>query len=56
MLTNLLNTSSIVSLETAVYSAGNSFNLTKLLSVELFGLGAHARNREDLLILLYTLM
>jgi len=55
-MTNLLDTGSIVSLEASSYFVGGSLDVPEPLTICIFSIGAHARNREDLLILLYTLL
>ena len=56
VLADLLDASSIISLEAAVYPVGRCFNVAQPLSVYLFGLCAQPCNRNDLLILLYALL
>lgn len=52
----LLDTSSVVSLEPSIYPVRGWFNVSKLLTIHLFGFGAHSRHGEELLILLDTLL
>lgn len=53
---HLLDAGTIVSLKATFYPICRVLDLSQLLSVQIFGVRAHARNREDLVILLYSLL
>jgi hypothetical protein len=54
--THLSHTCALVSVEAAIYALSRGSNIGQGVSVDLFGIGAHAGYGEDLLILLDSLL
>lgn len=54
--TDLLDTGTIIFLESSLDLRSRSINITQALAVQIFGFGSHARNSQDLLILLHALL
>ena len=50
------DTGPIIFLESAFYAIGSPFNVAQLLTIYVFRFCSHARNGEDLLVLLYALL
>jgi hypothetical protein len=52
----LSHTCALVSVEAAIYAIGSGTNVGQAVSVDFFGVGAHAGYGEDLLVLLHSLL
>jgi len=50
------DTGPVIFLESAFYTIGSPFNVAQLLTIYVFRFCSHARNGEDLLVLLYALL
>jgi len=54
--THLSHTRALVSVEAAIYAIGRGPDVGQAVSVDLFGISAHAGYGEDLLVLLHSLL
>jgi len=53
---HLLNACTVIFYEASIDLEGSNFDLAQLLSIHILGLCSHTRYREDLLVLLHTLL
>ena len=52
----LFDTCTVIFLKATFYPAGRDLDVAKFLSIKIFGLGSHARDGQDLLVFLDTLL